>query len=77
MKISSLSETVEVEVEQIDLPGSEDFSVATQNTAPKGNLEGVSMMVKRSENDVKSELHDSELCLGMGPVALIVSKNNI
>ncbi|KAI5402835.1 uncharacterized protein LOC127087998 isoform X1 [Lathyrus oleraceus] len=66
VKISSLSEIVEVEVERIDLPGSEDFSVATQNTAPKGNLEGVSMMVKRSENDVKSELHDSELCLGMG-----------
>lgn len=64
VKISSLSETVGVE--QIDLPGSEDFSVATHNSAVKANLQGVTMMVKRSEIDVKAELHDSELCLGMG-----------
>ncbi|CAK8569091.1 unnamed protein product [Lathyrus sativus] len=66
VKISFLRETVDVEVEQIDLPGGVDFSVATHNTAAKVNLQGVPMMVKRSDNDVKAELHDSELCLGMG-----------
>ncbi|XP_058735121.1 uncharacterized protein LOC131607099 [Vicia villosa] len=40
--------------------------MATQNTAPKVNLQSVPMMVKRSANDVKAELHDSELCLGVG-----------
>ncbi|KAL5073876.1 hypothetical protein RYX36_012860 [Vicia faba] len=76
VKISSLSETIGVEVKQIDLPGSEDFSVATHSTAAKVNLQGVSMMVKRSENDVKAELHDSELCLGMGLNASKQSQNS-
>ncbi|XP_058780796.1 uncharacterized protein LOC131654890 isoform X2 [Vicia villosa] len=64
VKNSPLSEAVGVE--QIGLHRSEDFSVATHSTTPKVNLQGVTMMVKRSENDVKAELHDSELCLGMG-----------
>jgi hypothetical protein len=57
-KISSLSETIDVE-QQTDFPQS-------HNTAPKTNLQDVPMTVKTSEDDCKVELNDSKLCLEIG-----------
>ncbi|XP_004500942.1 uncharacterized protein [Cicer arietinum] len=65
-KFSSFSETIGDD-EQTNIPGTADSLVPTQNTTPKINLQGMPMMVKRSEKyDGKVEWNDSGLCLEMG-----------
>ncbi|RDX93621.1 hypothetical protein CR513_24085, partial [Mucuna pruriens] len=62
-KISSLDETIGQE--QIDIPESAKFLVATHSTVPKINMQVVPVMV-RSENGGKVASRDSELSLEMG-----------